>query len=196
MADGYQEPRSIGESPDWAHATADFRNFKITPKGTSLRASPAPPLSFNILGLVFDWASAYNYALSWALSRNPAYTDYSYLGGDCANFVSQSFTAGGYPVDSTWYKYSGAWLNNYSLRSWLISSGRGISKSTAGELGYADIVNFDWNIPNGTFDHVAIVTGLPGPLVSCHSNNYRNVPYSWLAGSGTNCIYASTWIYY
>ena len=47
------------------------------------------------------------YARRWALGRNPAYYDYSDLGGDCTNFVSQCVYAGcgvmNYTPDFGWY---------------------------------------------------------------------------------------------
>ncbi|PEA29973.1 amidase domain-containing protein, partial [Bacillus toyonensis] len=43
----------------------------------------------------YDPNAAVNYALTWALSRNSAYNDYSGGGGDCTNFVSQALYAGG-----------------------------------------------------------------------------------------------------
>ena len=37
---------------------------------------------------------AVEYARKWALARNPAYYDFSDLGGDCTNFASQAVYAG------------------------------------------------------------------------------------------------------
>ena len=39
--------------------------------------------------------AAYGYANQWFQSRNPHYNDYTGVGGDCANFVSQCLIAGG-----------------------------------------------------------------------------------------------------
>ena len=50
------------------------------------------------------------YAERWALGRNPAYTDFSALGGDCTNFASQCVFAGSGVMNPTletgWYYYS------------------------------------------------------------------------------------------
>ncbi|MCU5584444.1 amidase domain-containing protein [Bacillus toyonensis] len=43
----------------------------------------------------YNPSAAVNYALTWALSRNSAYGDWSGNGGDCTNFVSQALYAGG-----------------------------------------------------------------------------------------------------
>ena len=38
--------------------------------------------------------AAYEYARKWAFKRNPAYYDFSEIGGDCTNFASQCIYAG------------------------------------------------------------------------------------------------------
>jgi len=47
------------------------------------------------------------YAMAWAFTRNPRYMDFTTLGGDCTNFVSQCLVAGGLPQnyakDTGWY---------------------------------------------------------------------------------------------
>ncbi len=42
----------------------------------------------------FNRAAAVDYARKWALSRNPNFFDYSSIGGDCTNFISQILYAG------------------------------------------------------------------------------------------------------
>lgn len=55
----------------------------------------------------FNRALAINYAKRWALSRNPEYYDYTGIGGDCTNFISQCIFAGSgimnYTPDLGWY---------------------------------------------------------------------------------------------
>ena len=50
---------------------------------------------------MYDRAKAVAYAHQWAYSRNPAYYDFSAIGGDCTNFVSQCLRAGGAPMNYT-----------------------------------------------------------------------------------------------
>ena len=42
----------------------------------------------------YDRTSAYEYAKKWAFGRNPAFYDFSRIGGDCTNFASQCIYAG------------------------------------------------------------------------------------------------------
>ncbi|OIQ72115.1 hypothetical protein GALL_462650 [mine drainage metagenome] len=64
-----------------------------------------------------------------------------------------------------------------------------------GALGLADIINCDW-LPGATHDGVAIVTGLPGPLVSCHTTDHQNVPYKAISHSAPNYLYTTTLVSY
>lgn len=194
--DGYDEKTLVGVSPDYDQSIQPNRaNLKIGKSAPSpnIQAIAVGNNSTNLLGRTFDWTAAYNYGLFWAKARNSAYLDYSNLGGDCANFVSQCFTAGGYPTDSNWSPYTYDWINNVGLRSWLLSSGRGIP-TNVGAMGYADIVNYDWH-GDGLYDHVAIVTGLPGPRVSCHTTDQYNIPYHY-GYSDTVYEFATTLISY
>ncbi len=53
---------------------------------------------------------ALTYARTWALDRNPIFTDFSGVGGNCTNFVSQCVLAGScvmnYTADFGWYYIS------------------------------------------------------------------------------------------
>lgn len=44
--------------------------------------------------LSYDRAAAVAYARRWAFGRNPAFYDFSKIGGDCTNFASQCIYAG------------------------------------------------------------------------------------------------------
>ena len=58
----------------------------------------------------YDRESALAYALRWALSRNPLFYNFTEVGGDCTNFVSQSVLAGScvmnFTPDFGWYYIS------------------------------------------------------------------------------------------
>ena len=55
----------------------------------------------------YDRQKAVEYARRWALERNPIFEDYTGIGGDCTNFVSQAIFAGtcvqNYTRDYGWY---------------------------------------------------------------------------------------------
>lgn len=180
ISDKYSEPTVSGVSAYGGY------ELLVPTTDVSLASAAAPATAATN---IFDWNAARNYALNWALSYNPAYTNFA--PNDCANFVSQAFRAGNYSTDASWYKYSSAWVNNVALRNWLLSSGRGYSQASASLLGYADIINYDWS-GDGTFDHVVMVTGLPGPLISSHTTAHRNVPWNLPSSGSPNCKYKFT----
>jgi len=59
---------------------------------------------------VYNRQDAVNYAHKWAFGRNPTYFDFSKLGGDCTNFVSQCLYAGCRVMNNKpvygWYYYN------------------------------------------------------------------------------------------
>ncbi|MDY3845693.1 MAG: amidase domain-containing protein [Eubacteriales bacterium] len=60
-----------------------------------------------LVNKIYDRSRAYRYARKWAFSRNPLFNDYSELGGNCTNFVSQCIYAGSCVMNFTpvlgWY---------------------------------------------------------------------------------------------
>jgi hypothetical protein len=62
----------------------------------------------------YDRQAAVAYATQWATARNPGY--YSYR-TDCANFVSQSLSAGGIRMTGSWHSYSETSLDDFGLYS-------------------------------------------------------------------------------
>lgn len=46
-----------------------------------------------LLTVPYHWERAVAYARTWAYRRNPRYLDFSDIGGDCTNFVSQCLYA-------------------------------------------------------------------------------------------------------
>lgn len=58
----------------------------------------------------YNRARAVEYARTWALRRNPLFADFSDIGGNCTNFVSQCILAGScvmnYTPDFGWYYVS------------------------------------------------------------------------------------------
>ena len=58
----------------------------------------------------FDPVRAVEYARRWALDRNPLFIDFTGIGGNCTNFVSQAILAGSCVMNPTpdfgWYYFS------------------------------------------------------------------------------------------
>jgi hypothetical protein len=148
----------------------------------------------------YDYGAAVTYASNhWGGSGAPYnndYVNYNGCGGDCANFVSQSFFKGNQVPDSHWYRYIGdqcgysgrfrgsdvQWYNNWGLRNWAINQGRGTDKGGIGGVGKGDIINYDWD-QNGSFQHVAMVSDGANNLVTAHNNDHWNFP--WQLGDST-----------
>lgn len=144
----------------------------------------------------YDGEVAANYAMKWALARNPIYPDFSSDsdspggGGDCTNFISQALRAGGWTTVDGSRKSTAAWWaasdeasRNWASASWFIdfaeSSGR--AKTCLEEdLQLGDVVSM--NAYGGRISHLMIVTGFRCAedgrltLYSAHSENRLNYP--------------------
>ena len=97
------------------------------------------------------------YAEKWALSRNPKYYNYEYIGGDCTNFVSQCIYAGcgqmNYSKLNGWYyinanNKSPSWTGVEFLYDFLISNEgagpRGVETSID-KLEIGDIIQLSFD---------------------------------------------------
>ena len=156
------------------------------------------------------WGNGNNYKYN-----NSKYADYTGIGGDCTNFISQVIgdkEGGGLPFDGAWYhtypkhgRGSGtkAWLNAGAFKNYLIYSGKGslirrgtfqeIVKSSEGNMSGAlgslqlgDLICYE---KNGDIDHFAVVTGRDShgyPLVNSHTTDRYHVP--WDLGWGDKGI--------
>ena len=113
---------------------------------------------------------AVEYALRWALGRNPMFPDYSGHGhgGDCTNFVSQAMLAGGWTTVTGWRadrtawwfeteRASHTWAAADPFAAFLRNSGRA-RVCGRDELALADIVQI--RNPDGALHHTMIVTGI------------------------------------
>lgn len=146
----------------------------------------------------YNREKAVAYAHQWAYSRNPAYYDFSRLGGDCTNFISQRLHAGGAPMNYTpvtgWFYNSlssraPAWTGVEQLYRFLTGNkgtGPYALPCTQGDLRPGDIVQLSFR--EGTFGHNLLVVevsegpapDLPEILVATHSDDsdYRPLD-SW-----------------
>ena len=142
----------------------------------------------------YDREKAVRYARRWALGRNPAYYDFSDIGGDCTNFASQCIFAGCGIMNLTpvfgWYYINvndraPAWTGVNELYDFLVSNtgagprGRVVRLR---EIKAGDIVQLRFG-QGERFDHTPVVTdpgrGTPGTiLVAAHSNDSLDRPLS------------------
>ncbi|MBO4299062.1 MAG: amidase domain-containing protein [Clostridia bacterium] len=129
----------------------------------------------------YDRGKAVSYARTWALHRNPAFGNFSGLGGDCANFASQCLWAGwNRRMASQWYYRSmddrtPSWSGVKFLRRWLLEAGRA-EICDLGEAEAGDVI-FLWN--GSRYYHTLVVLRPGGdPLVAAHTHDALNRPVS------------------
>lgn len=146
------------------------------------------------------------YAKEWAFSRNPLFYDYTGIGGNCTNFVSQCLYAGSCEMNFTpvygWYYLSSeertaAWTGVEYLYNFLIGN-RGVGpfgrEVSAGELATGDVIQLARE--DGVFYHTLLVSGFEGDtyLVAAQSDdafdrplnsyNYATARYIHIDGVG------------
>lgn len=116
---------------------------------------------------------------------NERYQSYRNLGGDCANFASQTLVVGGkLKPDWSWRSGSACWLNAQAFTRHLVNSGRaallarGTYPKVTGALSRlqpGDIVAYQLK---GTITHVSVVVGKDSagvPVVAAHTaDRFRN----------------------
>jgi len=129
----------------------------------------------------YDRRKAADYARRWALGRNPAFGNFSGMGGDCANFASQCLWAGwGRRMAAHWYYHSmedrtPSWSGVKFLRRWLLEAGRA-EVCEVGEAETGDVIVL-WN--GHRFYHTLVVV-VPGddPLIAAHTHDVLDRPVS------------------
>jgi len=127
----------------------------------------------------YDRAAAVRYAEKWALRRNPEYADFTPLGGDCTNFVSQCLYAGSRLMNTTpdtgWYFRSmgsraPAWSGVKFLHRFLTrTSGAGPKgeKSQVSSLLPGDVVFLSDG--NRLYHALFVVAAGENPMVAAHT---------------------------
>lgn len=154
----------------------------------------------------YNRRAAVEYARKWAFSRNPAYYDFSKIGGDCTSFASQCLFAGCGVMNDTpdigWYYRSlndraaawtgveyfyrfltgnvGDFLQNPTAQIPLGVIGNGAGpfavEAPISQLQIGDFVQLGRG--TGDFYHTPIIVGFQGgvPLVAAHTNDAYNRP--------------------
>lgn len=153
----------------------------------------------------YDREKAVAYAHKWAYGRNPAFYDYSRIGGDCTNFASQVLFAGSgvmnYGGETGWYyknanEKSPSWTGVEYLYKFLIRNRKkGPAAEETGLSGLlpGDIVQllFDGTV----FGHspVVVSAGIPAApdniLLAAHTFNADNRPLSTYMYRKARCLH-------
>ena len=140
---------------------------------------------------------AVEYALEWALMRNPLFLNFTGRGGDCTNFISQCILAGSCTMDYTkdfgWYyinvdNRAPSWTGVEFFYDFITeqpifsSENSGIGpygrEVRAREVELGDIIQLADS--EGDFYHSLIVTGFEANdfLICAHSDDARNRRFS------------------
>lgn len=138
----------------------------------------------------YNREKALAYARKWAFDRNSAYYDFSAIGGDCTNFISQCLYAGcgsmNYRLDTGWYyisssKRSAAWSGVEYLYNFLTrNKGPGPygRETSIKQVVPGDIVQLSFD--GIKFSHSLLVTELGRDrnevLIATHSDDALNRP--------------------
>ena len=142
----------------------------------------------------YNRALALSYAKQYALSPNPAYYNFSSIGGDCTNFASQCLFAGSMKMNFTptfgWYYQNAnnrapAWTGvnefyNFLTNNLIINKiGNGVGpfgeEQTISRLKCGDFIQLG---RDNTFYHTLIVVSFKGkmPLLASHSIDVYEKP--------------------
>lgn len=143
----------------------------------------------NMKTLKYNREAVFRYAQRWAFSRNPAYYDFSRIGGDCTNFASQCVYAGAgimnfTPVYGWFYKTANdrtaSWTGvEYFYRFLTENEGVGpfAEEVPLNRLEVGDIVQL--GNETGDFYHSPVVVSVSnGIKIAAHSYDAFNRPLS------------------
>lgn len=143
--------------------------------------------------MLYNREKAVNYANEWAYRRNPAFYDYSYIGGDCTNFASQVLYAGSGIMNYTptfgWYYLSAnnrtpSWTGVNQLYNFLVNNtaaGPQGKLASINEIMRGDILQLSFNGTDFSHTPVIVDTGSYTPetiLVAAHTDDSDCRPLS------------------
>lgn len=197
LADGFQDTylNKLGDSIAKEEREAYLDQFEreyIQIKETQKKEETYPYLRASS----YNTIAATNYALQYALNPNPNYFDFTSLGGDCTNFISQCLFAGGINMhygealsNNCWYyrnngDRSSSWTLANGFRQYINSSLSTISMSDSNwsSVSSGDIIQL---LSGSSAYHSLIITGIEYTtygrkelLVCAHTTNRRHVALS------------------
>lgn len=135
----------------------------------------------------YNRAKAVEYAHKWAFARNPRYYNFTGIGGDCTNFVSQCLLAGGAPMNYQktfgWYYNSAsdrapAWSGVQYFYNFLIKN-KGVGPRAVTiplqQIEIGDVIQLSFDAHSFTHTLLAVQTGYPATpanvLIATHSDD-------------------------
>lgn len=145
--------------------------------------------------LPYNRRAAVAYAHKWAFGRNPAFYDFSEIGGDCTNFASQCLYAGGgimnFEPELGWYYIDAtdrapAWTGvpffwEFMTRPMPTNGPVGI-QAPMRLIRPGDFIQLRFSTSGEVFAHTPVVVSVGMPprpeniLVAAHSNDADNRP--------------------
>ena len=162
-----------------------------------------------LIEIPYNRENAVAYARRWALSRNPLFIDFTGIGGNCTNFVSQCLFAGAPVMNYTetfgWYYTSPedrapAWSGVDELYSFLVGEADfsennggvgpfGIQATMPIQVEIGDVVQL--KNQSGEFYHTLIISGFSNGdvLVCAQSNDALDRPLSSYSYAGLRVIH-------
>lgn len=145
--------------------------------------------------LPYNREAAVAYAHTWAYRRNPAYFDFSGIGGDCTNFASQCIYAGAGVMNFTplygWFYRTAndrtpSWTGVQYLYDFLtrnLGAGPFATEVSLSQLEPGDVVQLAIDRED-RYQHTPVVVRIDGEpsltnvLVAAHSNDVDHRPLS------------------
>ena len=115
----------------------------------------------------YNREKAVKYAIDWALKYNPNFYNFTHIGGDCTNYISQCLYYSGIPMNhnsngwfyNSTFSRSPSWTSVESLQSFLLnntSTGPVAKTVSLDQIEIGDIIQIRQNLK--TFNHSVIVT--------------------------------------
>jgi hypothetical protein len=137
----------------------------------------------------YDRIAAVMYARKWALSRNPLFTDYAGIGGDCTSFASQCVLAGSCTMNLTptfgWYYITpelrtASWTGVEFFYDFMVNNRNVGPIAVSAPIGLAEPGDVIQLSKEGDWYHTLVVTQIKNGdiLVAAHTLDVLNRPLS------------------
>ncbi|MDR3309917.1 MAG: amidase domain-containing protein [Oscillospiraceae bacterium] len=148
----------------------------------------------------YNAGEAIAYAHEWAHSRNPRYYNFTGIGGDCTNFISQCLFAGSGTMNYAgggWYyrapsDRAPSWTSVELLYGFLTRSGNGPGPRGAavrlGDAAPGDVIQLSFD--GEKFSHSLLVVDRAdgGVLIAAHSDDSDYRPLETYGFAGLRCL--------